>query len=97
MQSFNEDMRIGDRIGRYEILSVLGSGSMGMVYKCRHDVLGRVVAIKTLRLRAATDDRTQKRFIREAQMTNRLNHPNLIGLIDSEIWKTAIRFWSWNT
>ncbi len=82
MQSFNEDMRIGDRIGRYEILSVLGSGSMGMVYKCRHDVLGRVVAIKTLRLRAATDDRTQKRFIREAQMTNRLNHPNLIGLID---------------
>ena len=82
VQSFNEDMRIGDRIGRYEILSVLGSGSMGMVYKCRHDVLGRVVAIKTLRLRAATDDRTQKRFIREAQMTNRLNHSNLIGLID---------------
>lgn len=82
VQSYNEDLRIGDRIGRYEILSILGSGAMGMVYKCRHDVLGRIVAIKTLRLRSSTDDRTQKRFIREAQMTNRLNHPNLIGLID---------------
>lgn len=81
-QSYNEDLKIGDRIGRYEILSIVGSGSMGMVYKCRHDVLGRVVAIKTLRLRAATDERTQKRFVREAQMANRLDHPNLISLID---------------
>lgn len=81
-QSYNEELSIGDRIGRYEILSILGQGSMGMVYKCRHDILGRVVAIKTLRLRSMTDERTQKRFVREAQMANRLDHPNLIGLID---------------
>lgn len=80
--SYNEELSIGDRIGSYEILSVLGQGSMGMVYKCKHVVLGRIVAIKTLRLKCMTDDRTQKRFVREAQMANRLNHPNLIGLVD---------------
>ncbi len=80
--SHERELSVGDRIGRYEILSVLGSGAMGMVYKCRHDVLGRVVAIKTLRLQRTTDDRTQKRFIREAQMGYRLDHENLIGLVD---------------
>ena len=80
--SYNEELSIGDRIGSYEILSVLGQGSMGMVYKCKHVVLGRIVAIKTLKLKCTTDDRTQKRFVREAQMANRLNHPNLIGLVD---------------
>lgn len=82
--SSNQELRIGDRIaGRYEILGVVGQGSMGVVYKCRHDILGRVVAIKTLRLgQVGVDDRTQRRFEREARLASRLDHPNLIGVHD---------------
>jgi len=82
--SYNEELQIGDRIaGRYEVLGVIGQGSMGVVYKCRHDMLGKVVAIKTLRLRERTaDDRSQKRFEREARLASRLDHPNLISVHD---------------
>lgn len=81
--SYDEELSIGDRIaGRYEILSILGQGSMGVVYKCRHDILGRVVAIKTLRLQRNSDDRSQMRFEREARAASRLEHPNLITVHD---------------
>lgn len=81
--SYDEELSIGDRIaGRYEILSILGQGSMGVVYKCRHDILGRVVAIKTLRIQRNSDDRSQMRFEREARAASRLEHPNLITVHD---------------
>lgn len=81
--SYDEELGIGDRIaGRYEILSILGQGSMGVVYKCRHDILGRVVAIKTLRIQRNTDDRSQMRFEREARAASRLEHSNLITVHD---------------
>ncbi len=81
--SYDEELSIGDRIaGRYEILSILGQGSMGVVYKCRHDILGRVVAIKTLRLQRNSDDRSQMRFEREARAASRLEHANLITVHD---------------
>jgi serine/threonine protein kinase len=83
-QPYDEDLKIGDRIaGRYEILAVIGQGSMGVVYKCRHDILGRTVAIKTLRMREHnSDDRSQKRFEREARLASRLDHANLISVHD---------------
>ncbi|MBX9723665.1 MAG: protein kinase, partial [Candidatus Obscuribacterales bacterium] len=81
--SYDEDLKIGDRIaGRYEILAVLGHGSMGVVYKCRHDILGSIVAIKTLRLQRTADDRSQRRFEREARLAHKLQHPNLISVQD---------------
>lgn len=81
--SYDEELSIGDRIaGRYEILSILGQGSMGVVYKCRHDILGRVVAIKTLRIQRNSDDRSQMRFEREARAASRLEHANLITVHD---------------
>ena len=80
---YDEELVIGDRIaGRYEILSILGQGSMGVVYKCRHDILGRVVAIKTLRIQRNADDRSQMRFEREARAASRLEHSNLITVHD---------------
>lgn len=81
--SHGEDLGIGDKIdGRYEILSVLGKGSMGVVYKTKDERLGRIVAIKTLRLTKATDDRSSRRFEREARVSCKLDHPNLITVHD---------------
>ncbi|MBY0359306.1 MAG: protein kinase [Candidatus Obscuribacterales bacterium] len=78
-----EDLQVGDRIaGRYEILALLGKGSMGVVYKAKHDILGRVVAIKMLPVQRMTDDRSKARFEREARASGRLSHPNLISVID---------------
>lgn len=81
--SYHEDLKVGDRIaGRYEILAEIGRGSIGVVYKAKHDILGRIVAIKMLRVQTMTDDRSRARFEREARATERLSHPNLIGVID---------------
>lgn len=78
-----EDLQVGDRIaGRYEILALLGKGSMGVVYKAKHDILGRVVAIKMLPVQRMTDDRSKARFEREARASGRLSHANLISVID---------------
>lgn len=81
--SYGEELNVGDRIaGRYEILSEIGKGSMGVVYKARHDILGRIVAIKMLRVQRMTDDRSRARFEREARAAELLSHPNLISVMD---------------
>jgi eukaryotic-like serine/threonine-protein kinase len=81
--SYGEELAVGDKIaGRYEVLSVLGKGSMGVVYKARHDILERIVAIKTLRVQRIIDDRSAKRFEREAKVTCMVEHPNIIKVFD---------------
>ena len=68
---------IGRRIGAYEIVSPLGAGGMGEVYRARDSQLGRDVAIKILpRIFAADPDRLA-RFDREARMLASLNHPHI--------------------
>ena len=71
--SFNE----GDRLGPYEILSPLGAGGMGEVYRARDTKLGRDVAIKVLPEAFAPDAERLARFEREAQLLASLNHPNI--------------------
>ena len=65
---------------RYEILDVLGSGGMGIVYAARDRELGRKVAIKVLRT-LASDDAAQ-RLIREGRAIARLSHPNVVHVYD---------------
>ncbi len=70
------------RFGKYEILEELGRGGMGIVYKARDPVIGRLVALKTLTSSLAADPDMLKRFYREAQAAGRLQHPNIITIFD---------------
>ncbi len=80
---FDEELFVGSRFAeRYQILSVVGRGSMGVVYKARHELMGRLVAIKMLRGQLLRDERSVKRFEREARATSRLDHPNVIAVHD---------------
>jgi serine/threonine protein kinase/Tol biopolymer transport system component len=73
---------VGQRIGVYEILSLLGAGGMGVVYKARDTRLGRVVAIKVLQSALANDLSFRERFEREARTISLLDHPNICTLYD---------------
>jgi len=67
----------GTRLGAYEILSLIGSGGMGEVYRARDSRLNRDVAIKVLPADVAADHDRLVRFEREAQVLASLNHPNI--------------------
>lgn len=75
-----------DRIGRYEIVSELGRGAMGIVYRAHDPRIGRDVAIKTIKLAdQAGPDETQglrDRLFREAQSAGRLSHPGIVTIYD---------------
>ncbi len=70
------------RLGPYEIMSALGAGGMGEVYRARDTRLNRVVAIKLLPPHLAADPRFRERFAREARNISALNHPNICTLFD---------------
>jgi eukaryotic-like serine/threonine-protein kinase len=72
----------GSRLGSYEILSPLGSGGMGEVFKARDTRLDRAVAIKILQGHLAVSPETQQRFEREARVISSLNHPHICTLYD---------------
>jgi Tol biopolymer transport system component/predicted Ser/Thr protein kinase len=74
----------GTRFGAYEVLSLLGAGGMGEVYRARDPRLGRDVAIKTLRAAASTDPERRVRFEREARAVAALNHPNIVTIYGFE-------------
>lgn len=65
------------RLGSYEIISLLGSGGMGEVYRARDARLGRDVAIKVLPENLATDPDRVRRFQQEARAIGALNHPHI--------------------
>jgi predicted ATPase/tRNA A-37 threonylcarbamoyl transferase component Bud32 len=67
--------------GRYAVLEKLGEGGRGIVYKARDTVLNRVVAIKMLKS-AVLSEEAYPRFIREAQVVAKLNHPNIVFIHD---------------
>ena len=72
------------RLGPYEVVSVLGSGGMGEVYRGRDARLGRDVALKILPERLALDVEHRARFEREARVLASLNHPNIAALYGVE-------------
>lgn len=73
-------MVVGERIGPYTIVSSLGSGGMGEVYRARDATLDREVAIKVLPSLFTTDPQRLGRFEREARLLASLNHPNIATL-----------------
>lgn len=73
------------RIGRYEIEKELGRGAMAVVYKAVDPLIGRVVAIKTIRLESTAgmeQTELKKRLYREAQSAGNLSHPNIVTIYD---------------
>ncbi len=75
-----------EQIGRYRILDELGRGATGIVYRAQDPAIGRVIAIKTIRLSDFTDeterDRLRERLFREAQSAGILSHPNIVTIYD---------------
>src|SRR6266545_4803728 len=72
----------GSRLGPYEIVSPLGAGGMGEVYRARDTKLDREVAIKVLPEKLAQDAAALARFEREAKAVAALSHPNILGIYD---------------
>ena len=72
----------GTRLGPYEILSPLGAGGMGEVYKAKDTRLDRTVAIKVLPAHVASNPEARQRFEREARAVSSLNHPHICTLHD---------------
>src|SRR6516225_8607797 len=73
----------GARLGPYEVLSPLGAGGMGEVYRARDSRLDREVAIKVLPASFANDEDRLRRFEQEARATSALNHPNILTIYDT--------------
>src|SRR5262245_2764123 len=74
----------GSRLGAFEVVSLLGEGGMGQVYRARDTRLKRDVALKTLPDAVATDRDRVVRFQREAELLATLNHPNIAGIYGIE-------------
>jgi serine/threonine-protein kinase len=72
------------QLGRYEVMSELGQGAMGVVYKARDPLIDRIVAIKTINLGMEQEDQEEyeARFYQEAKAAGRLNHPNIVTIYD---------------
>ena len=70
----------GIKLGSYEIVSSLGAGGMGEVYRARDESLGREVAIKVLPKELASDPDRLRRFEQEARAAAALNHPNILAV-----------------
>ena len=74
----------GAKLGPYEILSPLGAGGMGEVYRARDPRLDRVVAIKVLPAKWMADEERRRRFVQEARAASALNHPNIVTIHEIE-------------
>src|SRR5690242_12196923 len=72
----------GTRLGPYEILSAIGAGGMGEVFRARDPRLGRDVAVKVLPSSFSNDPERLKRFEQEARAAGVLNHPNITAVYD---------------
>jgi eukaryotic-like serine/threonine-protein kinase len=80
-------LSIGDKIGHYEVLALLGQGGMGEVYRARDTKLKRDVALIVLPATLFRDRERMARFQREAEVLASLDHPNIgpiFGIVDSE-------------
>ena len=73
---------IGSIIGNYEVLSVLGKGGMGIVYKARHRTLNRVVALKMILHGLHGGTTAVQRFLSEAQSVASLQHPGIVQIFE---------------
>ena len=73
-------MNIGERVGDYEIVAILGAGGMGQVYKVRNVISDRIEAMKVLLPNLGGDSALADRFLREIKVQATLDHPNIARL-----------------
>jgi len=75
-----------ENIGRYRVIGELGRGAMGVVYKAQDPAIGRLIAVKTIRLGDLTEEsereRLRERLFREAQSAGILSHPGIVTIYD---------------
>src|SRR6266849_81106 len=86
-------LSVGDKLGPYEVVSLLGKGGMGEVWKARDTTLKRDVALKVLPAVFLRDPDRMARFQREAEVLASLDHPNIgpiFGLVDSADSRTLV-------
>src|SRR5215210_4853526 len=74
----------GTWLGHYEILSLLGAGGMGEVYRARDPRLDRDIALKILPAAVSRDPERLERFVREARAVAALNHPHIVTIYSTE-------------
>jgi len=90
------EVAVGDMLGRYQILSVVGAGGMGEVYLAHDAELNRRVALKVLPVQFTRDEERIVRFRREARAASALSHPNILTIYDvgqsGETWFIATEF-----
>ena len=83
---FSSDLGIKPTVGRYEVLSELGQGAMGIVYKAKDPRINRMVAIKTIRFADEFEEakikEVKERFLREAEIAGKLSHPSIVAIYD---------------
>ena len=72
----------GQTVGHYRVISLLGSGGMGQVYRAEDERLGRKVALKVLAPRLIGDSHSRTRFVREARLASSVDHPNICTIHD---------------
>jgi serine/threonine-protein kinase len=73
---------MSSKIGKYEVLDVLGRGGMGVVYKAYDPILDREIALKTMTAEGLKDPVLKERFYREARAAGRLRHPNIVTIYE---------------
>lgn len=77
------DPLVGTRLGdRYEIVSIIGRGGMGVVYKARQEQMDKLMAIKMLHSHMVSDSEAVKRFYREAKTVSQVRHHHIVTLYD---------------
>src|SRR5512138_838805 len=76
------EIQIGSTLGSYELVDLLGKGAMGRVYRGRHVLLGREVAVKVLNSEYVARPDIVQRFFREARVVNDIDHENIVEVTD---------------
>lgn len=76
------EISVGSELGSYQLVSLLGEGAMGRVFKARHVKLGRSVALKVLNPEYAARPDIVKRFFREARVVNEISHEHIVEVTD---------------
>jgi tetratricopeptide (TPR) repeat protein len=77
-----ERLADGHKLGRYEIIGMLGQGGWGAVYKARDTRLERLIALKVLSSQKVADKQHRRRFMQEARSASALNHPNIVTIYE---------------
>ena len=74
--------KVGDVLGNYQLVQLIGEGTMGRVFLARHVKLGRPVALKILRAEHAKNSALIQRFFQEAKAVNQINHDHIVEIFD---------------